>query len=826
MGFEPISPHQFELEETPEPPQTTKNLALMNGASPSARYRESPSLRSGSLALPACSHSVTGFDAGDHKQSGLGSALAPSADHPMLACDRLEEQRPAASVPEAQDEQGKEAWLHIGPVFQEVPPDPAEYNADGNELSGLPVVVIVEDPVSRKPALCTAETSGRHTTTGCHAPEIKQPRPAQDPVDEQDHTKPKLGYAGEVEDPKEAHSRAEELEHSQVFGCPEQPGRSEEPMRPKKPEGAEHSDSVHNIKLDPSDPALSSKEAAITCSNPTLHGVNDPHLSPQQQEILDTIVHGGQSLLFTGGAGTGKSVLVRAVVQELRKKYKDWGHGNKAVGVCALTGVAALHIGGQTLHSWAGVGLGNLPVEESPGGKTRDCLYRIVSRNKTARRTWMHTKVLIVDEVSMLDAILFDKLEHLGRLMRHSDEPFGGIQLVLVGDFFQLPPVVTNPTFFGPKDQAKLLKIQYQNLCASYTSRFVFDAKSWAQCVPQVVVLRHVFRQADMEFVRMLDEARRGCLSHQSIRRFHGLARPLVKDGIEPTELYPLREQVRQANLSRLKALKGESHFFHAKDYSFVHRKRRDQSESDFKQQVQVYLDKYVTAPSREELKVGAQVMLLKNLSNGLVNGSLGVIEGFEVISQGRVAFTDLGTAVFVKSSGSSAAAVECTPPSPEGPDEVRPWRRVHAGEGRNFDGDVLVAGPSDGVDLSTRDHVRAGKDHAVCSSDAQGIQDSFARPPSLPPENASCIARIDTHGSRLQPDRTFEIEIAVPSVSRKGKHQIDSVGPSLEHIEPGKSYPLVRFSTGQKILLPCLEFEVQSPVGDKEALRVQVCPI
>lgn len=131
-----------------------------------------------------------------------------------------------------------------------------------------------------------------------------------------------------------------------------------------------------------------------------------------------------------------------------------------------------------------------------------------MNKSKAAKKRWQSVDVLVVDEISMLDAVLFDKLELLARLIRNCNEPFGGIQLVLVGDFYQLPPIITAPTFFGPADQTSRLKMEYQQLCRSYTSRFVFDAKSWNECIPRVVILRQVFRQADAEFVRMLEETR------------------------------------------------------------------------------------------------------------------------------------------------------------------------------------------------------------------------------------------------------------------------------------------------------------------------------
>lgn len=376
------------------------------------------------------------------------------------------------------------------------------------------------------------------------------------------------------------------------------------------------------------------ERAQVTAvTSPSGQHEGNPPLSMQQKAVLDMVVEGRRSLMFTGGAGTGKSVLVRALVKELRRRY----HFPDAVAVCAMTGIAALHIGGQTIHSWAGIGLGNRPVLP-PSGKRQgprnksESLLDTVTRSKPARKRWMSVQVLLVDEVSMLDAVLFDKLEQLSRLVRNCDEPFGGIQLVLVGDFYQLPPVIAPPTFFGPQDQQARLKLEYQQLCKTYLSRFVFDAKTWAQCIPRVVILRQVFRQADSEFVRMLEEARHGELKPKTVRKFYELSRPLdVSDGIEPTELFATRNQVGDANMSRLRALPGPSTKYQAQDESYVH-DRNFSSRFDsgsVEDQIAVFLDKHVMAPRQIELKVGAQVMLIKNLSNGLVNGSRGIVVGF-----------------------------------------------------------------------------------------------------------------------------------------------------------------------------------------------------
>lgn len=186
-------------------------------------------------------------------------------------------------------------------------------------------------------------------------------------------------------------------------------------------------------------------------------------LSDEQQHVLDLVVEQKRSVFFTGSAGTGKSVLLREIIASLRKKYQ---REPDRVAVTASTGLAACNIGGVTLHSFAGIGLGK---EEAPE------LVRKIKRNQKAKHRWMRTKVLIIDEVSMVDADLFDKLEAVARQLRNNGRPFGGMQLVITGDFFQLPPV---------PDGGKQAK-------------FAFDAATWNTTIEHTIGLHHVFRQKD-----------------------------------------------------------------------------------------------------------------------------------------------------------------------------------------------------------------------------------------------------------------------------------------------------------------------------------------
>lgn len=205
------------------------------------------------------------------------------------------------------------------------------------------------------------------------------------------------------------------------------------------------------------------EKGSAVASTSKKKSVSRVYLSEEQQHVLNLVAEQKKSVFFTGSAGTGKSVLLREIIQILRGNYK---REPDRVAVTASTGLAACNVGGVTLHSFGGIGLGKEAVPE---------LVKKIKRNQKAKNRWMRTKVLIVDEISMVDGDLFDKLEAIARIVRNNGRPFGGIQLIITGDFFQLPPV---------PDYGKI-------------SKFSFDAATWNTSIEHTIGLTQVFRQKD-----------------------------------------------------------------------------------------------------------------------------------------------------------------------------------------------------------------------------------------------------------------------------------------------------------------------------------------
>uniref|UniRef100_A0A060SZQ7 ATP-dependent DNA helicase PIF1 n=1 Tax=Blastobotrys adeninivorans TaxID=409370 RepID=A0A060SZQ7_BLAAD len=325
-------------------------------------------------------------------------------------------------------------------------------------------------------------------------------------------------------------------------------------------------------------------------------------LSHEQKKVLHMVVTEGKSVFFTGAAGTGKSVLLRHIIRQLQLKYDPFRQSNKlldiikaggggsqkvSVAVTASTGLAACNIGGVTLHSFAGIGLGKEPVET---------LVKKIRRNKRVLRRWKNVKVLVVDEISMIDGTLLDKLNEVAKQIRKKNAPFGGIQLVVTGDFYQLPPV--------PDGQTE--------------ASFAFEAECWSDIVPYTIELRQVFRQRDTTFSDMLNQMRRGEMEPSTINAFRAQWKSLeTPKEIVPTELFPRKADVERSNEKRLAALKGAKVVFEAEDTY------RDDDARKF-----VKLENLICA-QRVELKVGAQVMMIKNIDETLVNGTVGTVIGF-----------------------------------------------------------------------------------------------------------------------------------------------------------------------------------------------------
>ncbi|CAG9564653.1 unnamed protein product [Danaus chrysippus] len=300
-------------------------------------------------------------------------------------------------------------------------------------------------------------------------------------------------------------------------------------------------------------------------------------LNEEQTRVLEACLS-GQNIFFTGSAGTGKSFLLKRIVAALPPDVTM---------ATASTGVAACHIGGTTLHAFAGIG---------DGSGTLENLCERATKSALVAQKWRKCKHLIIDEISMVDGLYFEKLEAVARHVRKNNKPFGGIQLILCGDFLQLPPVV---------DKNRSGK------------KFCFQTSCWDKCIKLCFELKQVHRQTDQEFISILNNIRIGRVTKEiSERLLKTASQKIESDGILATRLCSHTNDSKSINNSKLRDLEGEEKIFSAQD-------------SD---NASTLLDMQTIAPSKLVLKVGAQVMLLKNINvnAGLVNGARGVVVRFD----------------------------------------------------------------------------------------------------------------------------------------------------------------------------------------------------
>jgi len=344
-------------------------------------------------------------------------------------------------------------------------------------------------------------------------------------------------------------------------------------------------------------------------------------LDPKQQLVIDAVKK-GKSVFFSGPAGTGKSCLLKIIRDDCVKK-----HGFAAVYVTASTGTAACLLGGVTINSYAGVGFAteSIPV-----------LIGKVRNNFEASLRIAMTKVLIIDEISMISAELFNKLNEIFKCVRNNYEaPFGGIQLVVCGDFYQLPPVnkldpdASDDDFpvvntFGDDDSDD------DDDDEEVDQKYSFQSAVWKQLFPEhqnCYLLTKIFRQGDQTFVNILNNIRIGQLdTMQYAALLKCVGRNFDNSATIPTHLYPLRETVNQYNTSKMAEIKQPVHSFRSTD-------------TLEKSKYLSLLNTNCVVPATLNLKVGARVMYVRNRFDlGLVNGSQGVVTGFVYVEERAMA--------------------------------------------------------------------------------------------------------------------------------------------------------------------------------------------
>ena len=323
-----------------------------------------------------------------------------------------------------------------------------------------------------------------------------------------------------------------------------------------------------------------------------------------QYELNNDIKQGiesGHNLIISGAAGTAKSTNIRSII-------RDYGQTKKIV-LCSTTGISAVNIGGQTLHSFLNIGL----------CKTNDIqreFQRIVNSPYNKWEQVRQADILIIDECSMLDGFLFTLIEQILRRIRKNEEPFGNLQVCMFGDLYQLPPVQVE-----------------QN-------KYFFETETFAFGNFKPIVLKKIYRQEDRQFIDVLNRIRIGKQTQSDIDWLNkrDTSASVNYALLDTTCLFPTNAEANKLNEYRLNQLDGELYEFMAEDVACDYRQRmetniftmsdevKEQMIEQEEQRLTVKYNKYLRVPEKLQLKEGARVILLYNVDvkRGLCNGTTG----------------------------------------------------------------------------------------------------------------------------------------------------------------------------------------------------------
>jgi ATP-dependent DNA helicase PIF1 len=451
-----------------------------------------------------------------------------------------------------------------------------------------------------------------------------------------------------------------------------------------------------------------------------------------QEQALKVLKTGG-SVFLTGEPGSGKTHTVNAYVRYLRECAIE-------PAITASTGIAATHIGGMTIHSWSGIGIKNALTEYD--------VDKISTTEYVVKRIGK-AKVLIIDEISMLDADTLTSIDKVLRAVKMTEEPFGGMQVILVGDFFQLPPV----SKFGQKK-----------------SLFAFESPSWTELNPLILYITEQHRQEDGVFLSLLSALRRNEINEDHLETLNeriqqGEQNDMENETREITKLYSHNEDVDTLNRLELKKVEGEEKLYRMR--------------TEGREALVAALVKGCLSPSELILKKGAVVMFTKNSQKGeYVNGTLGNVVGFDSVSKFPIIETRSGRQItaepaewIVEEGGKQLASIKQIP--------LRlAWAMtVHKSQGMSLDAAF--------VDLRNafvegQGYVALSRVRTLAGLYLAGYNAAALR---VHPEVLEKDAEFRAHSERLE-DKFNEIEI--PELLKIQKNFVISSGGKFEEEERG----------------------------------------
>lgn len=350
-------------------------------------------------------------------------------------------------------------------------------------------------------------------------------------------------------------------------------------------------------------------------------------LSEEQSISFNKYIQ-GENIFITGPGGTGKSTLIKEILVDAKKR-------NKNIQVCALTGCAAvlLNCKAKTIHSWSGIGIGSGSI---------DSIIKKIIINIYKKKIWTKINILIIDEVSMMSQKLFEILDKVGRATRQSTKPFGGIQVIFLGDFYQLPPI-------GDKDEPD-------------TTKYCFESLLWNTIFTKenTIQLKKIFRQKDECYSNILNQIREGRLKKSSNelllslvnKKFENENKEDELSGFIPTKLFPTRNKadaINEKEMNLLTTREIEYKLKYIRDTINDVKKEKTvnlfaPSQQDINKELNI-IQHNLLCNETIKLKVGAQVMCIVNIEKTsgemLCNGSQGIITRFSLSNLPIVKYTN-----------------------------------------------------------------------------------------------------------------------------------------------------------------------------------------
>ena len=359
------------------------------------------------------------------------------------------------------------------------------------------------------------------------------------------------------------------------------------------------------------------------------------NLSPEQEKAF-LLFKEGKNIFITGAGGTGKTKLINIFNKYIENTYFSGKYqedttsikqcsitkcGNrKNIQICALTGCATLLLkcGAKTLHSWSGIKLAKGPSDK---------IILNVLKNKKCVSNWKKTHILIIDEVSMLSMKIFEIIEIIGRNIKKCNLPFGGIQVVFLGDFFQLPPV--------------------SSLDEPDSEKFCFESSKWFDVFPieNHIELKTMFRQKDPEYISILKEIRIGNISEKSVEILNKYVGRKKPEDIIPTKLFPVNVKANFVNQEMYSNINNKDEYIYecdivencemyidtGTDFSVEVKKKCKSISLEEKERETNSIINNMPCPKILSLKIGCIVMCRCNLDmdNGICNGSQGIVISF-----------------------------------------------------------------------------------------------------------------------------------------------------------------------------------------------------